>query len=220
MYSKNDKRNNYVNNVIKIFFILFIVFNNLLFKLQFEGHIVRSSNCYFIGDIFNLNLPKTHICNKINALNDQFYYYNKEIKDNFDLLAINMGNSKINDIFLLFEITPFINGASEIYYKINNKQSYRLFKYTLKNKIRNQVFSMNQNNFNYFINNFESILSYKWEKMPTKNKINEIRYIINRNYNESYLDIFDKALNFNFKSYLNESLTKLSFENIDSLMSK
>jgi hypothetical protein len=79
---------------------------------------------------------------------------------------------------------------------------------------------MKQNNFNYFINNFESILSYKWEKMPTKNKINEIRYIINRNYNESYLDIFDKALNFNFKSYLNESLTKLSFENIDSLMSK
>jgi hypothetical protein len=136
-------------------------------------------------------------------------------------LIINSQKSKIYDIFLLIGIMPFLNEDSLIYYKINNKDSYKLFKNKLKFiKISNRLASINKKSYNYFIKHLEDIISYRWEIKPNKNIINNIRYIINNYYAEPYIDIFDNSLNYNFKYYIENSFSNFTFDDLNNLMSK
>ena len=222
MNSKNEIGNiNGLNSFIKIFFFASLFFNNLLFQLKNDNNLTKNLNCYFFGDIYNLRIPKTHICSNIDFLNTSFYYYDKILINNIDLLIINSQKSKIYDIFLLIGIMPFLNEDSLIYYKINNKDSYKLFKNKLKFiKISNRLASINKKSYNYFIKHFEDIISYRWEIKPNKNIINNIRYIINNYYAEPYIDIFDNSLNYNFKYYIENSFSNFTFDDLNNLMSK
>ena len=221
MHSKfENKISSEINDFIKIFFILSLIFNNIMFQIKYENNFSRNSNCYYFGNIFNLNIPKRYICNNINALTTNFYYYNENLINNIDLLVINTQNTILDDIFLFIGIFPFLNNNSIIYYKINNKHSYKFFKDKLKYNIGNQLISLNYNNYTNFINDFENIISYNWEIFPKKSVINNIRYILNNYYNDSFIDIFDNSLNYNFKNYLNKTFSKLSFDDINNLMSK
>ena len=224
MYSKKNeiKNNKSVFFVIKTFFISSLIFNNIMLQLKFDNNnLIKNLNCYFFGNIYNLKIPRKYICNSINPLDSNFYHYDENIINNIDLLIINSQKSKIYDIFLLMGIMPFLNNESIIYLKINSKESYKLFKNKLKiTTISNKLVYINKNNYNFIINNFREIVTYKWENYPNKKFMNNIRYIINNYYNESFIDIFDDSLNYNYKNYINYSFSNYTFDDLNNLMSK
>jgi hypothetical protein len=136
-------------------------------------------------------------------------------------LFINIRKTKIENIFLLIGIIPFLKNYSTITYKINKKDIYKIFKNIFKNKkIKNKIIKINDYDLHYFLEKFNDLINYKWEFIPNKELLNNIRYIINNYYNNSYLEIFDKSLNLNFKYFLRNKKEYLSLSDLNALMSK
>lgn len=148
-----------------------------------------------------------------------FYENIVEISQNINLY-INMKKTKIETIFLLVGIMPFVKNNSVITFKINNMEIYKLFQIIFKKKkIKNKIIKLNENDLQFFIENFSYLLFYKWELIPFKKILNNIRYIINNYYNESCIELFEKSLNLNFKYYI-QNKKILSLLEIMDLMSK
>ena len=148
-----------------------------------------------------------------------FYENIVEISQNINLY-INMKKTKIETIFLLIGIMPFVKNNSVITFKINNMEIYKLFQIIFKKKkIKNKIIKLNENDLQFFIENFSYLLFYKWELIPFKKILNNIRYIINNYYNESCIELFEKSLNLNFKYYI-QNKKILSLLEIMDLMSK
>jgi hypothetical protein len=63
-------------------------------------------------------------------------YYNDILEINSNInLYINIKKSKLENIFLLLGIIPFLKNNSTLTYKINNKGIYKFLKMILKNKM-------------------------------------------------------------------------------------
>ena len=156
-----------------------------------------------------------------NILNDGNFFEEKvDIISNINLF-INIKKTKIENIFLLIALIPFLKNNSTLLYKINDIEVYRLFRIIFKDKkIQNKIIEVNEYDIINVIEKFIELLYYKWELIPNKKILNIVRYIINNFYNESCLEIFDKSLNLNFKNFIQNKRNILSLEDISELMSK
>ena len=178
------------------------------------GYYISYSTCKFLTFKINYN------CSNNIFIDSNFHEDIVDIIQNINLF-INIKLTKIENIFLLIGIIPFLKNNSIITYKINNKDINNLFKIIFKDKkIKDKVIKLNENDFQYFTEQFNDLLNYKWELIPKKKILNNIRSIINNYYNESCLEIFDKSLNLNFKYFIQNKRKKFSLENINDLMSK
>ena len=178
------------------------------------GYYISYSTCKFLTFKINNN------CSNNIFIDSNFHEDIVDIIQNINLF-INIKLTKIENIFLLIGIIPFLKNNSIITYKINNKDINKLFKIIFKEKkIKDKIIKLNENDFQYFTEQFNDFLNYKWELIPKKTILNNIRSIINSYYNESCLEIFDKSLNLNFKYFIQNKRKKFSLENINDLMSK
>ena len=178
------------------------------------GYYISYSICKFL--IFKIN----YNCSNNIFIENNFHEDIVDIIQNINLF-INIKLTKIENIFLLIGIVPFLKNNSIITYKINNKDINELFKIIFKDKIiKDKVIRLKEYDFQYFIERFNDLLNYKWELIPKKKILNNIRSIINNYYNESCLEIFDKSLNLNFKYFIQNKRKKFSLESINDLMSK
>ena len=208
---------NLVLRIIIIFLILFSIFDQNNKRIEDNNSLEN----YFSYSICNcLIFRMNYNCSNNIFIDNNFYENILEINQKINLF-INIKKTKIENIFILIGIIPFLKYNSSIIYKINKKEIFKLFKNIFKKKkIKNKIIKLNEYNFIYFIQNFNELINYKWEIIPKKSISNNIRYIINNYFNESCLEIFDKSLNFNFKYYLQNEKKKLSLEEINDLTSK
>lgn len=207
------------NLFIKFFIIILILFNaNNKNDNQIKDN--NSLEYYFTYSICKfLYFQIKYNCSDNIFIDYNFYENIVEISQNINLY-INMKKTKIETIFLLIGIIPFVKNNSVITFKINNIEIYKLFQIIFKKKkIKNKIIKLNENDLQFFIENFSYLLFYKWELIPFKKILNNIRYIINNYYNESCIELFDKSLNLNFKYYI-QNEKKLSLKEIMDLMSK
>lgn len=207
------------NLFIKFFIIILILFNaNNKNDNQIKDN--NSLEYYFTYSICKfLYFQIKYNCSDNIFIDYNFYENIVEISQNINLY-INMKKTKIETIFLLIGILPFVKNNSVITFKINNMEIYKLFQIIFKKKkIKNKIIKLNENDLQFFIENFSYLLFYKWELIPFKKILNNIRYIINNYYNESCIELFDKSLNLNFKYYI-QNKKILSLKEIMDLMSK
>lgn len=207
------------NLFIKFFIIIFILLNaNNKNDNQIKDN--NSLEYYFTYSICKfLYFQIKYNCSDNIFIDYNFYENIVEISQNINLY-INMKKTKIETIFLLIGILPFVKNNSVITFKINNMEIYKLFQIIFKKKkIKNKIIKLNENDLQFFIENFSYLLFYKWELIPFKKILNNIRYIINNYYNESCIELFDKSLNLNFKYYI-QNKKILSLKEIMDLMSK
>ena len=131
-----------------------------------------------------------------------------------------ISNLKIENIFILIIIFPFLKENCTILYQIENRNKLNLYKNSFKG-IRNMkyLYTIYLNDLIDFIDNFK-VFYFEWEIIPHNNLINNLRYIINNYYNETLLNIFDKSLNLNLKRYIKNIRNNLSFNEFNNLMSK
>jgi len=62
--------------------------------------------------------------------------------------------------------------------------------------------------------------NYKWELIPKQFILNNLRYIINHYYNKSNLKVFQDSLNMNYKSYIQNKINEMTYNEIKYLLSK
>lgn len=176
---------------------------------------------YIIFLIFETNNLFKEGINLVNFINNKDFQFMKEIsRDNFNLI-LSKKTSKIEIIFILIQAIPFINKKIII----EKKKNLKLFGilndvFKFKKRKKNYKLYIDKTDYDYFANNFNKLIYYKWEFFPNKILINNLRYIINNYYNENCLEIFDKALNLNFKVYIQKNKRNFSFKVIYNLMSK
>ena len=151
--------------------------------------------------------------------NDNFYNDILEINNNIKLL-MNINKSKLENIFLLLCIIPFLKNNSTLTYKINDKGIYKHFGKKLNKKIKHKIVNLYYDDLQYFNKNIEHLLYYKWELIPNNFMLNNLRYIINNYYNEPNLDVFQKSLNINYKAYIQNKKNEMTFVEIKELLSK
>ena len=207
-------RKNLVIRIIIIFLISFSIYYQNNKRIEDNN----SLEYYFSYSICNFLIFRMNYNCSNNIFMDKNFYENiLEINQKINLF-INIKKTKIENIFLLIGIVPFLKNNSSIIYKINKKEIFKLFKNIFKKiKIKNKIIKINENNFKFFIEKFNELINYKWEIIPTKTISNNIRYIINNYFNESCLEIFDKSLNFNFKYYLKNRKKQFSSGEINDL---
>jgi hypothetical protein len=97
---------------------------------------------------------------------------------------------------------------------------HKLFKKILNKKIKYKVIKFDYNYLFYFNKIMKVLLYYIWELIPKQFMLDNIRYFINNYYNESNLVVFEKSLNLNYKSYIQNKLNEITFEEIKTLLSK
>lgn len=66
----------------------------------------------------------------------------------------------------------------------------------------------------------KKLLFYVWELIPNQFMLDNFRYIINNYYNESNLAVFEETLNKNYKSYIQNKIIAMTFDEIKNLLSK
>ena len=210
-------RKNLVIRIIIIFLISFSIYYQNNKRIEDNN----SLEYYFSYSICNFLIFRMNYNCSNNIFMDKNFYENILGINQKINLFINIKKTKIENIFLLIGIVPFLKNNSSIIYKINKKEIFKLFKNIFKKiKIKNKIIKINENNFKFFIEKFNELINYKWEIIPTKTISNNIRYIINNYFNESCLEIFDKSLNFNFKYYLKNRKKQFSSGEINDLISK
>ena len=140
---------------------------------------------------------------KNQILKDKNFYDDIKEKTTTINIMINIKKTKIKNILILIGLLPFLKYNSNILYKINSKEKKIIYlKNYHKKKIKNRIIKINENDFHYFIENFNGLINNKWKLIPDENIVNNIRYIVNNYYNESCKEIFDKSLNIDFESYI------------------
>jgi hypothetical protein len=215
-----DKMYNIIKNIFIKFFLLFFIISIILDEVNHKKDINKLEN-YFSQSIckifyFTIN----YNCTLKLFVNNDFYEDIQEINSNIDLL-INIKISKLESIFLLLGIFPFLKNNSTLSYKINNKEIYNFIKKLFKNKnIKHKIIKLDFIDFKTVNEKLEELLNYKWELIPEKIILDNIRYIIDNYYNESNFDIFQKSLYMNYNFYIQLKKKEITFDNLVNLLSK
>ena len=213
---------NIMKNIFIKFFLLFFIIAIILNEVNHKKDINNLEN-YFSQSICKiLYFTINYNCSLNLFTNNDFYEDIKEINCNIDLL-INIKISKLESIFLLLGIIPFLKNNSTLSYKINNKEIYNFIKELFKNKnkkINHKIIKLDFIDFKTFNENLEELLNYKWELIPEKIILDNIRYIIDNYYNESNFDIFQKSLYINYNIYIQLKKKEIAFNNLVNLLSK
>ena len=134
-------------------------------------------------------------------------------------LFIDEKKTKIEYLFLLIVIIPFIKTNSIMKCRINNKNFFSIFGNNFGSKIKDNIIIIQNVDFENR-NRLINLLNYEWEIIPSKKIINILRFIINHYYDDSCLNTFENALNFNFEKYIKNNENNLSFEKKKDLFSK
>jgi hypothetical protein len=213
------------NKIKNIFIKVFLLFFIIVIIIDEDCHKKNFNN---LEDYFSQSICKilyftiNYDCSLKLFTNNDFYEDIIEINSNIDLL-INIKITKLENIFLLLGIIPFIKNNSTLSYKINNKEIYNFFKEIFKNKnkkIHHKFIKFEYIDFKTFNEKMEELLNYKWELMPEKFILDNLRYIIDNYYNESNFDIFQKSLYMNYNFYIHLKKTEITFNNLVNLLSK
>lgn len=190
-----------------------IKYTDFIFKIKILLIFIIFHRIKKTNYIFNDNINLSTFIN-----NNNFLMY-KINQNNFNLL-LNEKNTKIENLFFLIEIIPFIQ-KKIIINGNKNKEIFLLCKNIFKNKKKTKnLIILNKSDYYYLVKVFKELIYYKWEIIPKINSINYLRYIVNNFYNEICLDAFDKALNLNLKIYIKLKKKDFSLKEINSLMSK
>ena len=144
---------------------------------------------------------------------------NRLNKHHYNLIILNQKKDKIDNIFILIEVLPFLK-KKIIIDKKKNTGIYQFCKNLFKIKKNYNIITIDKHYYSFFIKHFKEIIYYIWESIPTINIINNLRFIINNFYNENCLVLFEKALNLNLEKFILNNKNKFSFKNISYLMSK
>ena len=218
----NDKMYNIIKNIFIKFCLLFFIIAIILDEVNHKKDINNLEN-YFSQSICKiLYFTINYNCSLKLFANNDFYEDIKEINSNIDLL-INIKISKLENIFLLLGIIPFLKNNSTLSYKINNKEIYNFIKELFKNKkkkINHKFIKLDFIDFKCFNEKLEELLNYKWELIPEKIILDNIRYIIDNYYNESNFDIFQKSLYMNYNFDIKLKKKEITFNNLVNLLSK
>ena len=181
-----DKMYNIIKNIFIKFFLLFFIIAIILDEVNHKKDINNLEN-YFSQSICKiLYFTINYNCSLKLFVNNDFYEDIKEINSNIDLL-INIKISKLENIFLLLGIFPFLKNNSTLSYKINNKEIYNFIKELFKNKnkkINHKIIKLDFIDFKTVNEKLEELLNYRWELIPEKIILDNIRYIIDNYYNE------------------------------------
>jgi hypothetical protein len=207
------------NMFIKFFLFFFII--NLIIKDNYQKKEANQLENYYIQSICKLfYFTINYDCSL--KLFTSTSFYNEIVEINRDInLLINIKKSKLENIFLLLCIIPFLKNNSTLSYKIKNKEIDIFFKKTFKNKrIKHKTIKFDYNDFNIFNGKINELLNYNWELSPVKFMMDNLNYIINNYYNEQNIEIFQKSLNMNFKKYIQSKKKALVYKDIESLLSK
>ena len=202
-------------------FFLFFVIVNLIIQQEINkkeyNNDLEDLFCQTICQLlfFSIN----YNCSMNFFSNDNFYNDILEINSNVNLL-MNIKKPKLDNIFLLLGIIPFLKNNSTLFYKIKDKRINNIFKKTSKKKLKNKIIKIGYNDLFYFNNKIQKLLYYKWELIPRQFMLNNLRYIINNYYNEQNLVVFQESLNMNYKSYIQNNFKELSDKEIIILLSK
>ena len=213
-----DKYNLVDYTFFKLF--LFFLIINLILELEYNKKEVNDLEDYFSQSIcqllfFSIN----HKCSFNFHTNDNFYNDIIDINSNVNLL-MNIKISKLENLFLLLTIIPFLKNNSTLSYKIKDKIIYKSFKKIFNKKIKNKIINLDYNDFHSFNKNMKKLLYYKWELIPKQFILDNLRYIINHYYNESNLEVFQKSLNMNYRVYIQNKNNKMTYKEIKHLLSK
>lgn len=216
----NDKMYNIIKNIFIKFFLLFFIIAIILDEVNHKKDINNLEN-YFSQSICKiLYFTINYNCSLKLFANNDFYEDIKEINSNIDIL-INIKISKLESIFLLLGIIPFLKNNSTLSYKINDKEIYNFIKELFKNKkINHKIIKLDFIDFKIFNEKLEELLNYKWELIPEKIILDNIRYIIDNYYKESNFDIFQKSLYKNYNIYIQLKKKEIAFNNLVNLLSK
>ena len=213
---------NIIKNIFIKFCLLFFIIAIILDEVNHKKDINNLEN-YFSQSICKiLYFTINYNCSLKLFANNDFYEDIKEINSNIDLL-INIKISKLENIFLLLGIIPFLKNNSTLSYKINNKEIYNFIKELFKNKkkkINHKFIKLDFIEFKCFNEKLEELLNYKWELMPEKFILDNLRYIIDNYYNESNFDIFQKSLYMNYNFDIQLKKKEITFNNLVNLLSK
>ena len=146
----------------------------------------------------------------------------EEYKNIFELLnhvkTLDVFNkkNKIENIFILISIFPFIKEAIIITKK---HPIYDFYKYIFDIK-DNNLMLVGENVLKNFSKKFKDLLYYKWEYLTNNNNTNYIRHILYHYYPEEYASIYEEALNSNIENYIDNNKDKLSYEIIKNSICK
>jgi hypothetical protein len=213
---------NIIKNIFIKFFLLFFI---IVIILDEDCHKKDINN---LEDYFSQSICKilyftiNYDCSLKLFTNNDFYEDIIEINSNIDLL-FNIKITKLENIFLLLGIIPFLKNNSTLSYKINNKEIYNFFKEIFKDKnkkINHKFIKFYYIDFITFNEKMEELLNYKWELMPEKFILDNLRYIIDNYYNESNFNIFQKSLYMNYNFYIQLKKKEITFNKLVNLLSK
>ena len=210
---------NLIDNIF-IKFFLFFLFINLIFENEYHKKEFNDLEYYFSQSICQfLYFTINYKCTINFFLNDNIYNDILDINNNINLL-INIKKSKLENIFLLLGIIPFLKKNSTLSYKINNKGIYKYFKKILNEKIKYKIIKFGYNDLHSFNKILKKLLYYNWELIPKKLMLDHFRYIVNNYYNDQNLILFQESLNMNYKSYIQSKRNELTYVELTNLLSK
>ena len=153
---------NLIDNIF-IKFFLFFLFINLIFENEYHKKEFNDLEYYFSQSICQfLYFTINYKCTINFFLNDNIYNDILDINNNINLL-INIKKSKLENIFLLLGIIPFLNKNSTLSYKINNKGIYKYFKKILNEKIKYKIIKFGYNDLHSFNKILKKLLYYNWD---------------------------------------------------------
>jgi len=212
------KTYNLIDNIcIKLF--LFFLIINLIHEQEYYKNEINDLEYYFSQSICQfLFLTINYKC-YINIFTNDIYNDIIEINSNINLL-INIKKSKLENIFILYGLLPFLKNNSTLSYKINNKEIYKFIKKILNRKIKYKVIKFDYNDLFFFNEIAKKLLYYEWEMIPKKFMLDNLRYIINNYYNETNLAVFQDSLNMNYKSYFLNKKNEITHLEKKNLLSK
>jgi len=144
----------YILNNLNVKLCLLFLIVNLIFQQEHHRQKYNELEDLFSKSIcqllfFNIN----YNCSLNFLTNDNFYNDILEFNDNINLL-INIKKPKLDNIFLLLGIIPFLKNNSTLSYKIKDKIIYNIFKNSSKTKLKYKIIKLDYNDLCYFEHQF------------------------------------------------------------------
>ena len=212
------KNYNLIDNISIKFFIFFLIIN-LIHEHENNKNEFNELEYYFSQSICQfLFFTINYKCSMNFFLNDNIYNDILEINSNVNLL-INIKKSKLENIFLILSIIPFLKNNSTLSYKINNKGIYKFFR-KINKKIKYKVIKFGYNDLFSFNKMMKKLFNYDWELIPKKLMLDNLRYIINNYYNDTNLILLQESLNMNYQSYIKNNKNEMNYNELKDLLSK
>jgi hypothetical protein len=213
------KNYNLIDNIFIKFFLFFLIIN-VIFEHEYHKKEFNDLEYYFSQSVCQfLFFAINYNCSINFFLNNNIYNDILEINSNVNLL-INIKKSRLENIFLLLGIIPFLKKNSTLSYKINNKGIYKFFKNIMKEKMKNKIIKFGSNDLHSFNKIMTKLLYYNWELIPKKLILDHFRYIVNNYYIDSNSILFQKSLNMVYKSYIHNKRNEMTYDELTNLLSK